>query len=473
MQHLILLCCVVAVTFSCTRAMEHKVSLVHRAALRGDVELLTDLIKQHYPVNTINRAGKTPLHLAVRADNLKIVKLLIGAKAQPNISDYIGATPFHYACGRNCLTIIEALLQAGADKYALDNDGNSPLMYAARGGHTDLCLQLHKETCFSSLFNNEHNNPLHVAALGGHAYTCRALIKLGWRTIDANARGQLPLHLAAIKGSIHAANVLIDHGSPIDKEDNYHDTPIMLALKHSHVCLAWQLCERAKDIPLSQASMTFIKDQSLILLAQQSIFQYPLIKQLRARGADVKGKDGNRFTALHHAATKGHYEYTRYLIAIGANMHATDAGQITPFMIAIHSDTRDLMLPFLTVPQRIPPVLMTLLLIHRFRKDSLIGLVDKNVVRMHIIPYLLEDCVKWQLNEARKTLDTRVSQFLYSEPYGNVYQMHTPMDYAILKDKDATIVTLLDPNYVAQLRPEINTCIRILMSSVLKKAGGH
>src|SRR5215468_5094581 len=83
-------------------------------------------------VNTVGPDGTTPLHWAVRADDLQKVEDLIKAGANAKAADRYGITPLNLAAINGNPVIARKLLDAGADPNALDLTGETILMTAAR-----------------------------------------------------------------------------------------------------------------------------------------------------------------------------------------------------------------------------------------------------------------------------------------------------------------------------------------------------
>lgn len=86
---------------------------LHRAVLQNQLEHAGDLLKDTKANNPNQRdqLGSTPLHLAVRADNVEMVKLLISKGANGNITDGRGQTAMDLA---KSWSIWWMLLRSGA-----------------------------------------------------------------------------------------------------------------------------------------------------------------------------------------------------------------------------------------------------------------------------------------------------------------------------------------------------------------------
>ncbi len=104
-------------------------------------DLLTRLRQQRVELDALITSGHydTPLLLAVRQGNEKIVETLLRAGANPDLSDKHQVTPLMEASGRDYTEIVNLLLDAGADPDLRDSRGRTAEDYdkyasPARGG---------------------------------------------------------------------------------------------------------------------------------------------------------------------------------------------------------------------------------------------------------------------------------------------------------------------------------------------------
>ncbi|MFP9113079.1 ankyrin repeat domain-containing protein [Flavobacterium sp. RHBU_3] len=100
------------------------------ACYRGNVPVAEYLIGSVKDVN-VNTSNGTALAAAVVKGNVKLAKLLLEHKANPNIADPAGVTPLVYAVQFENIELIKLLLQYKADPTAKDNEGHSVYDHAA------------------------------------------------------------------------------------------------------------------------------------------------------------------------------------------------------------------------------------------------------------------------------------------------------------------------------------------------------
>ncbi|KAK6305990.1 hypothetical protein J4Q44_G00229150, partial [Coregonus suidteri] len=100
-------------------------TLLHVAAIQGDIQRVRDMVSQGLDVNMADNAGWTPLHEAVSHGHYEISKDLIQTGALVNCIGDSGTTPLHDAVVQGHLQIAELLLKHGADPLLKNNNGQT------------------------------------------------------------------------------------------------------------------------------------------------------------------------------------------------------------------------------------------------------------------------------------------------------------------------------------------------------------
>ncbi|MBA3957959.1 MAG: ankyrin repeat domain-containing protein [Parachlamydiaceae bacterium] len=93
---------------------DHKIRICKATPLHicSNPAVAEALIKAGADVNKKNRNGDTPLHFAVRSQQLKMVQTLLTAHAEPLTENEQGQTPLHIAIAKNLTSISLALIDA-------------------------------------------------------------------------------------------------------------------------------------------------------------------------------------------------------------------------------------------------------------------------------------------------------------------------------------------------------------------------
>ncbi len=142
-----------------------------------------------------SESSSPPLHNAVKAGELELVRKLLEAGEDVEIRDTNGNTPLQMAQDES---IIIELLKAGADHRELKSPyGNSPLFDAIINGSSDEYIEALID---AGAYANEYRtwgNPLHSAVRHDHSRkVIEMLLDAGAQTDTGDDEGLTPLHLA-------------------------------------------------------------------------------------------------------------------------------------------------------------------------------------------------------------------------------------------------------------------------------------
>lgn len=156
--------------------------LLHAAALKGDVSMVKNALKQESDINEDGCKHGTPLHAAALNGNIDIARLLVnrGADIDAPRKEYYG-TPLHAAALNGNIDIVRLLLNKGAD---IDAPGTmhygTPLFEAALKGNIDIVrLLIDKGAYINAPGAEYYGTPLHGAALNGHKAILELLLEKG------------------------------------------------------------------------------------------------------------------------------------------------------------------------------------------------------------------------------------------------------------------------------------------------------
>ena len=356
--------------------------------------------------------GTTPLHLAVRANDLAKVNKLLAAGADAKAANRYGITPLYLACENANPAMIERLLKAGADANAVSTEGETALMTVARtgvveaakvlldhGANVDAREEWHGQTALMWAVDEQH--PAMVKELIAHGADVNAVSNVNkWeRQNTAEPRekwlplgGLTPLLFAARQGCVECEQILVDAGANVNTTDPDGISPVLMAIINGHYDAAGYLLNKGADpnladetgrtalfsavdfntIPVSNRPSPKVIDNQLTSL--------DLIKLLLEKGANVnaqlkkqqpyrvkldRGDDTmltTGTTPLLRAAKAADVAAMRLLLAKGADPKLATRAGITPLMAAagLGSKEEDTTGRFKTEPEAIEAIQLCL-----------------------------------------------------------------------------------------------------------------
>eukprot|EP01059_Diplonema_ambulator_P031915 TRINITY_DN6014_c0_g1_i6.p1 TRINITY_DN6014_c0_g1~~TRINITY_DN6014_c0_g1_i6.p1 ORF type:complete len:733 (+),score=173.05 TRINITY_DN6014_c0_g1_i6:1271-3469(+) len=167
------------------------------------------------------RDGLTPLHTAIIKGKMKCIKELLHLRPSGmdlESADKFGQTPLHVACSHLQLDACLCLIKNGADIYAKDHDGLTPLHSllkkpAMKCPIPPLNLFLEVVDALKHTMgegDNDGYTPMHVVSCikddAGEAIA-KHMVALGCDPTVENAHGWTPLHMANERGNTAVFNV--------------------------------------------------------------------------------------------------------------------------------------------------------------------------------------------------------------------------------------------------------------------------
>ena len=140
---------------------------------------------EHVTARSRTLAQDTPMHVAARFGNVKILALLFEHGVDINIRDARGLTPLHDALNSGKVDVGQCLLDRGADVNARDRNGCTPLFEAACRINVEFARMLLERGAEVDARSNQGRTPLHCAAYSGNNPVVQLLVEHG---ADVNAR---------------------------------------------------------------------------------------------------------------------------------------------------------------------------------------------------------------------------------------------------------------------------------------------
>ncbi len=256
------------------------------AVLKGDRNAVRALLKNHVDVNAAQPDESTALMLAAERNDVEIAELLIRARANVNAANEYGATALSVACASGNVAVIRLLLDAHADPNAPLLSGETPLMTAVDKGDVNTASLL-----------LEHEADVNVKETKG---------------------GQTALMWAVANRSPELVKLLVDHGADVRAHSKGGFTSILFAAQQGDVESGRTLLQAGADVDESS-----IRDRMTALMVAAASGHNAFSILLLETGANPNLIDESGFTALHYAASdRNGADVVRALLDHGAHPNA-------------------------------------------------------------------------------------------------------------------------------------------------------
>lgn len=191
-----------------------------------------------------NQLGLTPLHLAVRSKNHKLLLFYTQTHADLNISDHEGNTPLHYAVLKDNITAVQILLNAKVNVDARNKNGMTPTHIVCKTGNLQIFSILSFKKVNLNALDNLGNTPLHYSCIERHLKLVFLLIHKKVKLNILNKVGMTPLHYASQNGQQSIFAYLLQIGEADSRiADKTGNTPLHYACRHNHYQLARDLLD--------------------------------------------------------------------------------------------------------------------------------------------------------------------------------------------------------------------------------------
>ena len=242
------------------------------------------LLRQGHAVDAREGDGSTPLHWAVRAEDLDTVNALLAGGAKVAAPNALGVTPAYMAAEMGNAAILRRLLDAGADIKTTDASGDTLLMAAVRAGNADAAdLLLERGAPVNAGDPQLGHTALMWAARRNDTAIMKRLLARGAEP-DARTRagekpaarvpgagggshgvgivrsgvppqgeqqptpgGMTALLFAARDGQLDATRLLLEAGADVNAADPNGISPLVMALTNGQFAVAKLLLDRHAD----------------------------------------------------------------------------------------------------------------------------------------------------------------------------------------------------------------------------------
>ena len=379
---------------------------LHIAALVNEPDLISFLIIKGADTEIANNFGDTPLHVAVKNDNVESAKVLSIVHGNIFAKDAEGNTALQIALAKDPLwydvmispqtgdlrdingeSIVHYFVRTGDEKAieccirqqiplsVKNNAGQTPvaLCFADAGDAVSIriaaaLIQAGAEpvrgdfayfedavrTHNTMIRFNDGQTPLHLASILGHTGVVSYILndKTVVRTSDLlsaqDISGATPLHEAVRYGQVDVAKLLLAGGAKVDALDSIGKTPFLLIIPKEkqyamyNTLLLYNANAAEKDM----------FGDTVLHVATMAKVGTDVLNLLVNHGAPVNERNKQGVTPLALAVEHKILDHVQFYAQAGADINAEDMQGNTPLTRALESDS-DQMLKTLVTPKNV------------------------------------------------------------------------------------------------------------------------
>ncbi|CAG9761215.1 unnamed protein product [Ceutorhynchus assimilis] len=288
---------------------------LHLAAKKGQNKIVKALLVCDAEKESKNKWGFTPLHLAAKEGHHEVISILLENTANVNAINSLGQTPFHMLGYSNSVRSIELLLKFGANIEAKDKNDYTPLHSAIEQGHHEVVIILLEKNANVNAINRDGQTPLHIACCTNNIRSIELLLKLGANIEAKDKNDHTPLHSAIKKNHYEVIIILFENNANVNAFNSVGQTAL-------HMACSTNPNFRSVELLLKLGANIETKDKNghtPLHLASCSLGGNAVIIKLLAHGSNINAQDNDGQTPLHRAILGNNQQGIKILLENGAD----------------------------------------------------------------------------------------------------------------------------------------------------------
>ncbi len=270
-------------------------SPLYRAAAENDAQLLQKAISEGAD---INHSAPLPLIVAAQKGHHDIIRLLLDAGANPNLTDNKNQTALYIATVNQHEQVVEILLKGGASPNIHTADGSAPLLEAVYKQNKQLVEMLLSSGADPNLTNKHGVSALLFAAEGNNIGILTSLIDHGAKLDHKSKLGIDPLFSAVVANNLKATKIILEKGASPNTHTADGRFPLIVATFLNNAKMVKALISSDADVNMTNNYGA----TSLIVAADKGYID--IVKLLLKNGADPTLVQSNGVDALNAATSR-------------------------------------------------------------------------------------------------------------------------------------------------------------------------
>ncbi|KAF3911404.1 Ankyrin-1 [Dactylellina cionopaga] len=227
-----------------SRESKNGFSPLHKAAERGNIDIIKDLLAHCADIEALTDAGSTPLLVAVKFGHKEVIELLISRGADMDCCNHTGQTAAHIAADKGHKEILKLLYEKGSCIDEFNGSWRTPLYLAVKAGNESIVRYLLDQGCDVNACGEDGWTTLHAAAFYKHKGNAKATTTTGTAitrmllasgataTAKITATGYTPLHKAAEAGNLEVIKILVgEKDVNVNEKSVRRHTPLYAAVR--------------------------------------------------------------------------------------------------------------------------------------------------------------------------------------------------------------------------------------------------
>ncbi|KAK0748858.1 ankyrin repeat-containing domain protein [Apiosordaria backusii] len=281
--------------------------------------------------------GARPLIEAAKIGDVKMIRLLLYRKADPQLPDEDDMTPLYWAAKKGHVDAVCLLIDAGADPYKLclqsvpSEDRSLAAFVIAATNDIKKWQEFANTKPDLTAKDSDGKTSLHLAVTHGISATAiEWMISAGYEVDARDVMGRTPLILASRYGRASTVDTLLrNHADAKLVDTDYDETPLMWAAEHGHDEVVKRLC------PESDINARGWRGRTAILFAAIN-GSVGSVEALINAGANLKVFDEDYGQSpLSWAAENNHLGAVQALIKAGADLYSVESHGREPVAFAL------------------------------------------------------------------------------------------------------------------------------------------